>query len=59
MKLFLFLALIGFFAITVTSAVVFRNARARNTLLFARNVGWAYVAVVIGMAVLHVYREGF
>jgi hypothetical protein len=59
MKTFLFLALIGFFVVTATSAVVFRNARARNTLIFLRNVGWAYVAVVIGLAVLQVYREGF
>jgi hypothetical protein len=59
MKSFLFLLLIGFFAVTVTAALVFHNTRARNTLLFVRNVGWAYVAVVIGMAILQVYREGF
>jgi len=58
-KSFLLLTLIGFVAVTVLMAVVFRNQRARNALIFVRNVGWAYVAVVIGMAVLHVYREGW
>ncbi len=59
MKSFLLLMLIGFVAVTAVMALVFRNQRAKNTLLFIRNVGWAYVAVVIGMAAVHVYRVGW
>ena len=59
MKAFLLLTLIGFFAVTIVAAVMFRSTRAKNTLRFIRNVGWAYVAVVIGLALLHVYNEGF
>jgi ABC-type Na+ efflux pump permease subunit len=58
-KSFLLLSLIGFFAVTAVMAVVFRNQRAKNTLLFVRNVGWAYVAMVIGLAIVQVYREGW
>ncbi len=59
MKSFLLLCLIGFFAVTLVMAVVFRDQRAKSALVFIRNVGWAYVAVVIGLALVHVYREGF
>lgn len=59
MKTFLLLSLIGFFVVTIVAAVVFRSVRAQNTLRFVRNVGWAYVAVVIGLALIHVYQEGF
>jgi hypothetical protein len=58
-KTFLLLSFIGFFVVTIVAAVVFRSTRAKNTLVFVRNVGWAYVAVVIGLALIHVYNEGF
>jgi hypothetical protein len=59
LKSFILLCVIAFVAVTVVMAVAFKNDRARNTLHFLRNVGWAYVAVVIGLAALQVYREGF
>ncbi len=59
MKFLIFLSLIAFFAITVVSAVVFRNARAQNTLRFVRNVAWAYVAAIVILAAVRVYRDGF
>jgi hypothetical protein len=55
-KTFLVLAVIVFFAATVVAAVVFRDARARNTLRFLRNLGWAYVAAIIGMAAFRAYQ---
>ena len=56
MKTYIILAVIAFFAATVVSAVVFRNARARNTLRFLRNLGWAYVAAIIAMATFRAYQ---
>lgn len=56
MKTFLVLSVILFFAVTVVAAVVFRNARARNTLRLLRNLGWAYVAAIIGMAAFRAYQ---
>jgi hypothetical protein len=59
LKSFILLCVIAFLAVTVVMAVAFKNDRAQNTLRFLRNVGWAYVAVVVGLAALQVYREGF
>lgn len=59
MKFFILLSLIAFFAITTVSAVVFRNARAQNTLRFVRNVAWAYVAAIVILAAFRVYQKGF
>jgi ABC-type Fe3+ transport system permease subunit len=59
LKSFVLLCLVAFVAVTIVMAVVFKNDRAQNTLRFLRNVGWAYVAVVVGLAALQVYREGF
>ena len=56
MKTFFVLSVILFFAVTVVAAVVFRNTRARETLRFLRNLGWAYVAVIIGMAAFRAYQ---
>ena len=56
MKNFLILSGILFFAVTVLGAVVFRNTRARNTLRFLRNLGWAYVAAIVGMAAIRAYQ---
>ena len=59
MKSFLLLCVVGFVAVTIVMAVAFKNDRAQNMLRFLRNVGWAYVAVVLGLAALQVFREGF
>ncbi|HMO96517.1 MAG TPA: hypothetical protein PKD27_10385 [Tepidiformaceae bacterium] len=53
MKSLLVLGLVAFFAITLVAAVVFKNARARDTLKFLRNVAWAYITVVV---ILAIYR---
>jgi Flp pilus assembly protein TadB len=53
MKSLLVLALVAFVAITLVAAMVFKNARARDTLKFMRNVAWAYIAVVV---ILAIYR---
>jgi hypothetical protein len=55
-KNFLVLSIILFFAVTVFAAVVLRNSRARNTLRFLRNLGWAYVAAIVGIAAFRAYQ---
>lgn len=53
MKSLLVLALVALVAVTLVAAMVFRNRRARDTLKFMRNVAWAYIAVVV---ILAIYR---
>ncbi len=51
MKSFVVFAVIAFFAVAAVMAVVFRNQRAKDSLKFIRNVAWAYIAVIVGLAV--------
>lgn len=53
MKSLFVLGLVAFFAVTLVAAVFFRNARARDTLVFLRKVAWAYIAVIV---ILAIYR---
>lgn len=53
MKSLFVLGLVAFVAITLVAAVFFRNARARDTLVFLRKVAWAYIAVIV---ILAIYR---
>ncbi|MEP7215339.1 MAG: hypothetical protein ABI782_03750 [Anaerolineaceae bacterium] len=39
-------------------AVVFRSQSARGLLKFGRNALWIYIAVVFGLALVQLYREG-
>lgn len=55
MKALFVLGLIAFFAVTVVAAVFFRNSRARDTLKFMRNVAWAYIAVIVGLAIYRLW----
>lgn len=58
MKAVLLQATIAFFVLLVVMAVVFRSQWARDMLRFARNVAWAYIAMVFLLAAVHVWREG-
>jgi len=57
MKSLLVLGLVAFFAITVVAAVFFRNSRARDTLKFMRNIAWAYIAVIILLAIYRLWMS--
>lgn len=57
MKSLLVLGLVAFFAITVVAAVFFRNGRARDTLKFMRNVAWAYIAVIVLLAIYRLWTS--
>lgn len=46
------------FALLATMALVFRSQSARNMLKFGRNAIWIYIAVIFGMALVQLYREG-
>jgi hypothetical protein len=48
-----------FLAAVVVMAVVFRSQAARDILRFARNMLWAYVAMIVLLAALEVWRKGF
>lgn len=59
MKSLLLEASLVFLAAVAVMAVVFRSQAARDILRFARNLLWAYVAMVVLLAALQVWREGF
>lgn len=59
MKTVLVEASLLFLAAVVVMAVVFRSKTARDILLFARNVLWAYVAMIILLAAVEVWQNGF
>lgn len=46
------------FVLLVVMAVVFRSQRARDLLRFGRNAIWIYIAVVFGLALVQLYRQG-
>jgi len=48
-----------FLAAVVVMAVVFRSRAARDILRFARNMLWAYVAMIVLLAALEVWQKGF
>ena len=58
MKILLLLMVITFFVVTIVMAVFFRDRRARGRLLFLRNVGWAYVAIIVGLAAWRLFSDG-
>jgi len=49
--------ILGFVLLGVV-AVAFRSQSARNLLKFGRNALWIYIAVVFGLALVELYREG-
>lgn len=59
MKTFLVEAGILLFVMLAVMAIAFRAAWARDTLRFARNMAWAWVALVVVLAGVEVLREGF
>lgn len=56
MKRFLVEAALLFFAVLGIMALAFRNAWARDTLRFARNIAWLYVALIILLSAFEVLR---
>ena len=58
MKTLLVLAIIAFFAVTIVMAVFFRDRRARGRLRFFRNVGWAYVVIILSLAAWRLFFDG-
>ncbi len=59
MKTVLVEASLLFLGVMVVMAVVFRSRAARDILRFARNMLWAYVAMIVLLAALEVWRNGF
>ncbi len=59
MKAVFLWATLIFLVFVVFMAVVFRSESARDILRFARNMLWAYVALVVALAAIHLWREGF
>jgi hypothetical protein len=51
MRTLILFAIVTFFAVTAVLAVAFRSRRARDTLRFARNVAYAYIAAIILIAI--------
>lgn len=58
MKAFVAWAVIVGFVLIAVMAVVFRSQSARDLLKFGRNAIWIYIAVVFGLAIVQLYREG-
>ena len=56
MKLFLIELVIVSLAALIVAASVFRSRRANELLRRLRLAGWAYVAMVLGLAALQVAR---
>lgn len=59
MKTLLLLAVVTFFVVTIVMAVFFRDRRARGRLRFLRNVGWAYVAIILSLAAWRLFFDGW
>ena len=55
MKPVLFLAIIGFFAITVVMALVFRDEKAKGRLKFFRNVAYGYIIAIVLLAIYRLW----
>ena len=58
MRAFVAWAVIVGFVLFAVMAVVFRSQSARDLLKFGRNAIWIYIAVVFGLAIVQLYREG-
>lgn len=58
MKLFLFQAVAGVLLVTIVAAVFFRSGRAWDLLHVIRRVGWAYVIVIVILAVFRLWQKG-
>ena len=59
MRLLILLAVVTFLVVTIVSAVVLRDRRAKDRLRFMARVGWAYVAVVVALAAWRLYSDGW
>lgn len=55
MKSVLFLAIIGFFAITVVMALVFRDQKAKGRLKFFQNVAYGYIIAIVLLAIYRMW----
>ncbi len=58
MRAFLAWGVILGFVLLGVVAVAFRSESARNLLKFGRNALWIYIAIVFGLALVQLYREG-
>lgn len=56
MKAFLVEAAILLIALLAVMALVFRAQWARDTLRFARNMLWVYVALIVLLSAIEAYR---
>jgi hypothetical protein len=59
MRAFLAWSALGFFALLIVTAVVFRSRRAKETLHFGARVAWGYIAIIVALAAWRVYQQGF
>ena len=59
MKLFLIEVAVLSFASLLVASYFFRSRRAREVLWRLRLAGWAYVAMVLGLAALQVVRAAW
>ncbi len=59
MRLFFVEAVVALVVVLVVMATVFRSGRARETLRFGWTVLCAYALVILGLAALRLWREGF
>ncbi|MGE5596734.1 MAG: hypothetical protein ACM3S1_11965 [Hyphomicrobiales bacterium] len=58
MKSFLFSAIVLAAVVLIAAAVVFRSQRATNALRFLRNAAWLYIAALVILAGIQLWREG-
>jgi hypothetical protein len=59
MKWFLIEAAIAFFVLLAVMALVFRSRWASDMLRLTRNLLWVYVALIVVLAVVRAWRDGF
>ena len=59
MRAFLAWSALGFFALLIVMAVVFRSCQAKETLRFGMRVAWGYVVLIVALAAWRVYQQGF
>lgn len=59
MRAFVVQAAVLFFVLLAVMAVVFRSAAARDMLRFGRNVAWVYIALIVALAAVRAWQQGF
>lgn len=57
MRQFIVLVIIVSAVTLIVAATVFRSGRAQNAARFMRNVAWAYIAVIVALAVLRWWQS--